>query len=76
MHYISVVSAGHLEPVVDIDIGKGYQENVTLTFLEKNEVVFTHTVNMREPVVSLQTLIFSHISVDRRPVVTWKQWKQ
>ncbi|KAH3793806.1 hypothetical protein DPMN_147328 [Dreissena polymorpha] len=48
---------GKLQPLVDIDISKGYQEYVTLTFHENSKVVFTETVCVREPIGKLKNLI-------------------
>lgn len=60
---------GQLEPLVDIDISKGYQENVTLTFINKSEVKFTETVSVRVTVCNLKALIAERMQL----TVGWVQ---
>ena len=48
---------GKLSPLVDIDIGAGFQEWVNLSFVYCGKQVFTETVRVREPVGKLRLLI-------------------
>ena len=48
---------GKLAPLVDIDIGAGFQAWVNLSFVYCGEVIFTQVVRVREPVGKLRLLI-------------------
>ena len=52
-----IIIPGKLAPLVDIDIGAGFQEWVNLSFFYRGEMVFTQVVRVKEPVGKLRLLI-------------------
>lgn len=49
--------SGKLSPLVDIDLGAGFQEYVNLDFVYCGQKIFSEVVRVREPVGKLRLLI-------------------
>lgn len=57
---------GPMTPLLDIDLGKRFQKEATLTFLLNGEEVFTDTVSVLQPVGKLRSLVAHTLGIPRR----------
>lgn len=57
---------GPTTPLLDIDLGKKFQKEATMTFFLSGEEVFTDTVSVLQPVGKLRSLVAATLGIPRR----------